>query len=368
MSKTVYRQDRGGHGALRSPVTTPQGFLRVDGHAARVGIYEYPRADRSIQYELRPPEEVFHPDSLASYDAASVTLEHPVDEEVTSENVRRHEVGTVNGAARQDGDAVAVSLVVKDAKAIKAIKAGKQELSPGYKIRLDETPGFAPEYATLRNPTGRYHAVQREIRVNHQAIVGRARGGSTMRLRMDAAEGELLTGETIRTDATLTAAARHDLPGSMFAIPEHEGMPLEDEGHIKAAMSRFGQEKWADSSQEKTAYHKILARAKALGIDASGFKDKYSSRLDSGGKLTTVTDGHQHLVEMCGWDGQQRYSGETSYAMSEGADCAHSHPWTMAPDGTITIGEAAGHGHAVIDAATAPAPSGYFAPTASSNM
>src|ERR1041384_2749191 len=161
--KEVMRFDRAG-GSLRAPTETSQGFLRLDGHAARAGIYEYPQADGTVRYELRPPDEVFHEDSLASYDAAPVTLEHPADEEVTAENVRRHEVGTVSGAARRDGDAVAVSLVVKDAKAIKAVRAGKQELSPGYKIRLDETSGFAREYATPSNPTGRYHAIQRHIR------------------------------------------------------------------------------------------------------------------------------------------------------------------------------------------------------------
>lgn len=296
MSKTVFRYDRGG--SLRSPTTTPQGFLRVDGHAARVGIYEYRRADGSIQYELRPREEVMHPDSLASYDAAPVTLEHPVDGEVTSENVRRHEVGTVSGEAREDGDAVAVSLVVKDAKAIKAIRAGKQELSPGYKIRLDETPGFAPEYASPSNPTGRYHAVQRDIRVNHQAIVDGARGGRKMRLRMDAMEEVLSAVEPV-------AAPPANLTG-------------------------------------------------------------YLPRLDAGGKLTTSDKGHQHLVDTCGWDGQQRWSGETSFSMSEGADVVHSHPWTMAADGTITIGESEGHTHAVIDAASAPVPQGYFVPTATS--
>lgn len=359
MSKTAFRYDRGG--TLRPPTTTPQGFLRVDGHAARVGIYEYRRADGSIQRELRSHKEVMHPDSLASYQDASVTLGHPAEEEVTADNVRKHEVGTVSGAARQDGDAVAVSLTVKDAKAIKQIRSGTQELSPGYKIKLDETPGFAPEYATPSNPTGRYDAVQREIRVNHQAVVPRARGGSGMRLRMDDAE-IVLPAE--RNEDTLAAAEHRRLSGSMFRGPDHEGLPLENAAHVRAAMSRFDQEEFKDSAQKRTAYHKILSRIRALGIDDGGFKQKWATRLDSGGRLTTVAVGHQHLVDTCGWDGQQRTGGETSFAMSEGADCAHSHPWTMGLDGTITIGEAAGHMHAVIDAASAPAPTGYLTPTA----
>jgi hypothetical protein len=257
VSKTVFRYDRG---SLRSPKTTPQGFLRVDGYPARAGIYEYRRADGSVQLELRPHEEVMHPDSLASYDAAPITIDHPVDGEVNAENVRRHEVGSVAGGARADGDAVAAELVVKDAKAIKLVRAGKQELSPGSKIELDETPGHDPRYATAKNPTGRYDAVQRKIRVNHLAIVDRARGGSEMRLRMDAAD-----------------------------------------------------------------------------------------RIDSGGKLTSIANGHQHLIDMCGWDGVQRASGETSQAMAEGADKGHDHPWVRMPDGSITVGMSDGHAHTVLE-------------------
>lgn len=183
--KTVIRYDRGS--SLRSPATTPQGFLRVDGHAARVGIYKYRNADGSTRLELRPPEEVFHVDSLASYDAASATNDHPA-EEVTADNVRKYEVGTVSGAGRQDGDRVAISAVIKDAKAIAAARAGRRQLSPGYRIRLDETPGEDARYASPDNPRGRYDAVQRDIRVNHLALVDHARGGAAMALRLDAAE------------------------------------------------------------------------------------------------------------------------------------------------------------------------------------
>lgn len=270
--KNVYRTDD--RGSLRSPKMTPQGFLRVDGHAARVGIYRYRNDDGSPRFELRPREEVHNADSLASYDSASVTLEHPVDGEVTADNVRRHEVGTVSGEARADGDYVATVMVVKDAKAIKAVRSGKQELSPGYRIDLDETPGFDARYATTDNPKGRYDAVQRNIRVNHLAIVDRARGGSTTRMRMDAAD---------------------------------------------------------------------------------------EVRLDSG-KLTTAVAGHQHLVEMHGWDGAPRASGCTSYAMAEGADSGHEHPWTRNVDGTITIGESAGHTHAILDGGALAAPAPYVAP------
>lgn len=182
--KSAIRFDRA---TLRKPAVTSQGFLRADGYFGRVGIYEYPNDDGSTRYELRPLEEVGSPDALASFDAAPVTLGHPA-EEVTAENVRRHEVGTVSGEARMDGEYVAGGVVIKDARAIKQVRGGKQELSPGYRIKLDETPGADRRYGYPGNTEGRYDAIQREIRVNHLAIVDRARGGLAVRLRMDALE------------------------------------------------------------------------------------------------------------------------------------------------------------------------------------
>jgi hypothetical protein len=187
---TVMRYDRA---TLRRARMTSQGFLRAEGLAARAGIYEYHRADGSIQRELRPIEEVQHPDSLASYDAAPVTDGHPVNErgehvDVDSTNVAKYDSGTVMGEGKPDEDHVAADLVIKRADTIAKVKAGKQELSPGYKIRLDQTAGADKRYAYPGNPDGRWDAIQRDIRVNHLAIVDRARGGSTVRLRMDSSD------------------------------------------------------------------------------------------------------------------------------------------------------------------------------------
>ncbi len=271
MTKTVFRYDRAG--TLRRPERTPEGFLKVEGHVARAGIYEYRRADGTIRRELRPPEEVGDPASLASYDAASLTVGHPRRAEgrlddITAENVRRHEVGTVRGAARFDAERelVDAAMVFKDAAAIKQVEAGKQELSPGYRIVLDETPGVHPKY-------GRYDAIQRQIRVNHVALVELARGGSAIRLRMD--DAELVT-------------------------PDHE-------------------------------------------MRADGF-----------GRLTSVIDGHQHVIDLdpsCGPFGGpvSMNSGSTTWAVSEGASSGHTHDWLRNPDGSITIAVTEGHTHTILD-------------------
>lgn len=64
--------------------------------------------------------------------------------------------------------------------------------------------------------------------------------------------------------------------------------------------------------------------------------------------LTTVADGHQHVVNDLDWDGKVREGGDTTYAQAEGEDEGHSHPWIRNPDGTVTIGMANGHTHDVL--------------------
>lgn len=255
--KTVIRHD---HTPLRKPEILSQGFLRAEGLFARAGIYEYRNDDGSTRYELRPKEEVASPASLASYSDAPVTIGHP-DVEVTAHNVKKYEVGSVSGQVRIDGDSVAGAVVVKDAGAIRKVKGGLHELSPGYRIRLDETKGFDKRYGYPGNEAGRFDAIQRDIRVNHLAIVPRARGGASIRLRMDAAE-------QVR-------------------------------------------------------------------------------RLDSDDKLTTLVDGHQHLIDISCY--APKMSGCTSWSFSAGKDHGHSHDWIRNPDGTITIGYSEGHTHAILD-------------------
>jgi uncharacterized protein len=160
---------------------TQQGFLRVPARLTRTGIFLYRRADGTIRRELRLPDEVFKPGSMASFGLAPLTLDHP-PEPVTAANVAKYRVGTVGEAIRRDGDFMATDIVIQDAKAIEAVEAGKQEISNGYECDLDETPG------TYNGE--KYDAIQRAIVGNHCAIVDRGRAGPDCRLRMDAADAE----------------------------------------------------------------------------------------------------------------------------------------------------------------------------------
>lgn len=160
---------------------TDEGFIIDSPVVGRVGVQVYRNKDGTIRRELRLPEEVFKADSMESAAGKPITDDHP-PEPVNSKNFKKYAIGTMTGSAVQDGETIRVPLVIHDEAAIdKAIKGGKRELSLGYKVDLEETSGTHPQY-------GEYDAIQRNIRINHLALVGRARAGSVARLNLDRAD------------------------------------------------------------------------------------------------------------------------------------------------------------------------------------
>lgn len=161
---------------------TDEGFLRVPGKVARTGIQQYLACELGLDGDpnrivnvYRPEEEVFAADSLASYDSSDITLQHP-DTLVDSSNYSRTVKGVVRGpGVRTDDDWVQCNLIVKAKDAVDAIMAGTCELSAGYTATYDDTPGIAPDGTP-------YQFRQTNIRINHVAVVDRARAGSSARI------------------------------------------------------------------------------------------------------------------------------------------------------------------------------------------
>lgn len=182
MQITVTHNDRKSFALNSQRVYTDEGFLRVPGKAARTGIQEYlaselglkGRAPNDIIRVYRPAEEVFNDESLQSYLGADVTNNHPPTL-VNASTYRNTSVGVVTSVGRQDGDFVIVDMVIKDKDAIKAVETGKCELSAGYTAVYDDTPGTTPEGEP-------YDFRQTQIKINHVAIVDRARAGAMARI------------------------------------------------------------------------------------------------------------------------------------------------------------------------------------------
>lgn len=155
---------------------TDEGFLVDTPIVGRVGIQTYLNADGTTRKEYRPASEVFNADALASMVGKPITDAHPKGR-VTAANFKKLTIGTILGVGKQDGDNVRVDIIIQDAEAIlKAEKGGVRELSLGYTVDLEETPGvFNGEH---------YDAIQKNIRVNHLALVPKGRAGNA-RLNLD---------------------------------------------------------------------------------------------------------------------------------------------------------------------------------------
>jgi hypothetical protein len=196
--------------------TTAEGYLRVWCKAARTGTQLYRRADGSQVREYRPPEEVGKPEALATFGMTPVTYEHP-PVLLDSDNTKKFQVGYSGSQVRYNDGFVEVALVITDKDSIERITKGDaREVSAGYKVDFDPTPGITPEGES-------YDGVQRNIRVNHIAVVPRGRAGPEVRLlldRMDAADAvaEPIDHSQPKSPTSLVMATIH-LDGLEMELP-----------------------------------------------------------------------------------------------------------------------------------------------------
>ena len=164
---------------LRKPVKDGSGFLRIEGVAAVEGVLEYRREDGTTRRELVTDDTLRRMDS-DDLVGKPVTLRHPSTGRVTPSTAQALSAGAVLGSRVEQG-ARLVDMSITRADAIAAIESGDfSELSPGYVVQLDETPGVHAEH-------GRYDAVQTVRQYNHLALCesGTARGGAACMIRTD---------------------------------------------------------------------------------------------------------------------------------------------------------------------------------------
>ena len=200
----VLRYDRAS--PLSKPVRLPNGFVRAEGYLTRAGIFVYRDAKGNTVRELRPPEEVMHPDALVSFALVPVTNEHP-PEALTADNAKQYAVGSVSESVAPEGDKVRATLMITDADAIAALDAGRSELSCGYTADVVIEPG------TWQGQ--RYDAKQTNIRGNHVALVDAGRAGPTCSIRMDAADAaQEITLENVTIEL---GGAKYSVPAEMAA-------------------------------------------------------------------------------------------------------------------------------------------------------
>ena len=239
-------------------VIDTDGFMRDSPIVARTGVYEYRNPDGTIRREYRPADEVFASDALNSFRGKPITVLHPKKGKITAANA----FGTAIGSILSDGYPKDEKYVACDIVIFAPDKIGKhRELSLGYRCDCEETPGVSPDGQA-------YDAIQRNIRINHLAVVPLARAGMKARLNCD--------GDEIIESEETQNMSKFKIDGVEHEVPEAVA------NYITALQSR------ADAAETSlTATKETLA-----GVTAS--KTELQSKLDA---MTSERDGVQGKLD-----------------------------------------------------------------------
>lgn len=171
------------------------GFVHITNvPIAIVGVFPYIKADGSVEMEAKLPTELLSEVTVDSANSKPVTDNHP-DELVTQVNASKYMKGFTATNAHVENDALKVDMTITDKSLINEINKGKQELSIGFETEVVPKKG---EYKGVA-----YDSVQRNIRINHVAVVEQGRAGHSVRLLGDSAE-------MIEQDAHETKGKRMD--------------------------------------------------------------------------------------------------------------------------------------------------------------
>lgn len=220
--------------ALTSRRVNDAGHLVARGTIARPGIQSYRRMELGFDTDplgqirlLRPPEEVFAADSMASFEGRPITIEHPAGMTVDASNREAVTKGHARKISRVGDMLDAEELTFTDPAAVLALDSGKNQLSNGYTFELDMTAGVDATY-------GAYDGVQRKIRGNHVALVDSARCGSACRV---ADSKPIHIGDHAMTTQKITV----------------DGIPVEVSDHAAAVITKLQGTLAATTAQLKSA-------------------------------------------------------------------------------------------------------------------
>ncbi len=164
---------------------THDGYLTACPRVARTGVQLYYGSElgrtgldaKKVFKVFRPEEEVFSTDSMQSFAYKPVTDDHP-PEQVTVSNWDKYARGSMSGDVARDGQFIRVPMAMMDGGLVEKYKKGKNELSVGYDCEIVWGEGSA----VIDGKTVTYDARQKNIRVNHLAVVDDARGGSALKI------------------------------------------------------------------------------------------------------------------------------------------------------------------------------------------
>src|SRR6185369_3495512 len=245
---------------------TPEGFMVIEGNPiARIGeqVYNSREINKDVSTDdpkyIKPngsgvivverlEEEVFHPETLASFEGKDLTIEHP-PEGVDITNWKNMTVGHVQNVRRGTGiedDLVLADIIVKDPMAIEHINKYLPEISAGYRADYEPVePG---------------RAIQRNIIGNHVAGVKAGRAGARVAIRDHAID----TGDIDMPTPNRTSVLR--------AVLAAIGVKTEDVARVESAVSAV------DTIDESSNEKETAKKMHEISNDMKAVKDWMAAR------------------------------------------------------------------------------------------
>lgn len=225
-------------------VKTDEGFLKGRAVVARTGVYKYMKADGTYDFEYRSYEEVFNNDAIETLKLKPLSILHP-DQMITAENIKVYQVGNLGSewaAVKRDSEFdLVIDVIVQDSDAVTKIESDEmRELSLGYHCDVEEAPKGSKFDGTD------YNKVQKNIRINHCAIVPNGRAGTAI-IKMDAMDA-MLVDEVVTETIHDKKDSKEEKPMADLKKIKLDGVEYEAEAPVIATLSKA--EEKADSLQK----------------------------------------------------------------------------------------------------------------------
>ena len=187
---------------------TPEGFLRARATITRSGILTYDAAELGIGPKgktvriYRTEDSLFNETTYEDLRGRPITVMHPDEDDVTPMNWSKEVVGNIAGNfSRSDKGHLLADIIVGDARGIKVVENGMEELSIGAQMMIEKVDSVEYDYRTIS-----------PILTNHIAIVNKGRAGSNVRIHESESEEFVVNTEDITkiADAVVKAIAPPD--------------------------------------------------------------------------------------------------------------------------------------------------------------
>ncbi|MDK7064741.1 DUF2213 domain-containing protein [Lactobacillus crispatus] len=148
---------------------------------ARAGVFKYLKPDGTVRHEAKLPEDILSDSTVASANNKPITDNHPENEagqrilvDKSNTNTLMKGLTASNAHVDEADGTVRVDLTITNPDLINKVDNGKRQLSIGFQTQV------VPQSGVYKNTE--YDSVQKDITINHVAVVDVAREGPDISL------------------------------------------------------------------------------------------------------------------------------------------------------------------------------------------